>query len=336
MKLMNMLEGKFREYLKSKKIDPTTLDSYVESVREFDLFVKKEFQISGISKSLLYQTRFYIKRLKMNNKEKALFLNALKNYGVAVNEERVVGNANRLLGRGGWLSRLAETIDEYVDEETRKKIMNAGGAIKHSSTANKKAKWTKCMLDCLEVNVDKETCKKILQNNLHYKNPKTPSHMKLKRMYKKMGIDSVLEFLHNKWKTNVGDRFGYDSPEYKFVANDSTIEAGKRDGNVIFVSKIPFKLAEYLNAEIDKDKRYYYCHCGWVRASIQKSDEEQISPTFCNCSGGWHKIHFETIFGQTLEVDIVKSVLKGDEICTFAIHIPEDIELDKKEEKGNE
>ena len=80
---------------------------------------------------------------------------------------------------------------------------------------------------------------------------------------------------------------------------------------------------EFLEAEDGKAKRYHYCHCGWVRDSLKKSDKEQVSPTFCNCSGGWHKVPFEGIFEQSLEVDVVKSVLKGDEICTFAIHLPE-------------
>lgn len=326
---MILQEEKFREYLKKRKVDQSLIEKYIESVKGFDAFLKNKFNVSKIDKSLLYQTRHYVQSLKMNEEEKISFLNVLKSYGVAANAERIVGNTNRLLGQGGWLSRLSETLDEHVGEETRTKIMEAGGQIKHSSTANKKIKWIKCMMDCLEANVDEETCKNILQNNLHYKNPKTPAYMKLKKMYEKSGIDTVLEFLHNKWKTRVGDRYGNDSPEYEFVANDPTIEAGKREGNIIYVSKIPFKLREYLNAKNDKDKRYHYCHCGWIKASIPKSDEEQISSTFCNCSGGWHKIPFETIFGRTLRVEVVKSVLKGDDICTFAIHIPEEIELDK-------
>ena len=182
------------------------------------------------------------------------------------------------------------------------------------------------MVDCLEANVDEETCRKILTNNLHYKSPKSPSFQKLKRMYSKAkNIDDILVFMHDIWKKRIGDSYGYDSIEYKYVENDSTIEAGKREGNIVFVSKIPYELSKYLRAENDKIKRFHYCHCGWVRASIPKSDEEQISPMFCNCSGGWHKVPFEAIFEQTLKVDVVKSVLKGDDICLFAIHLPKDV-----------
>ncbi len=325
-----MLEKELREYMLGRKIDQSTIDKYVLAIKDFESYLKNELNVSSVDNSFLYEAQSYLKFKKLNAKEKEVFLNALKNYGAAIKKERLIGNSNRLQGKGHWLVRLSDTLDEFVGEDLRIKILDAGGPIKHSSSASNKSAWTKCMMECLEANVDEKTCKKILTNNLHYKNPKTPSIMKLRKMYRKSNnIDEVLEFLHNKWKTKVGDMYGYDSPEYKFVVNDSTIEAGKREGNIIYVSKIPFKLTEYLTTKNDKDKRYNYCHCGWVRASILNSNEDQISPNFCYCSGGWHKIPFETIFGRSLKVEIVKSVLIGDDMCTFAIHVPKDIDLKK-------
>jgi len=230
------------------------------------------------------------------------------------------------LGIGTWLSRLEETLDKYVGEELQTEIMEAGGPIKQTSTTAKKTVWAKCMMECLEANVDEKTCKKILTNNLHFKSSKSPSFMKLKRMYEKAGnIDVVLQHLHDTWKKRIGDKYGYDSPEYKYVEADPTIEAGVREDNIVYVSKIPHQIKQFIEARDDETKRYYYCHCGWVKDSIKKPKEEQVSHNFCNCSGGWHKVPFEGIFDQTLEVDLVKSVLKGDDICTFAIHLPKEV-----------
>lgn len=139
-----------------------------------------------------------------------------------------------------------------------------------------------------------------------------------------MDLSSKPQHLHDKWKKIVGDKYGYDSPEFKYVEADPTIEAGVRKGNIVYVSKIPYQIKQFIEAEDDQTKRYHYCHCGWVRDSIKKPKEEQVSQAFCNCSGGWHKVPFEGIFEQTLEVDLVKSVLKGDDICTFAIHLPKE------------
>ncbi|MGD8565635.1 MAG: DUF6144 family protein [Candidatus Bathyarchaeota archaeon] len=311
--------------MKSRKIKERTIDEYVGLVRKIDDFLLNKKNSLGIDKPYLKDVQAFLKQWKTDKKEKQVFLYALKSYGKATNNHNMIANVNRLLGKGTWLDRLEETLDEYLGEDLQRKIIEAGGPIKQSSSTSKKAVWTKCMMECLETNVDKKTCKKILTNNLHFKSPKSPSFKKLKRMYTKTGnIDDILKHLHEKWKKIIGERYGYDSPEYMYVEADPTIEAGKREGNIVYVSKIPYKIKEFLEAKDDKSKRYHYCHCGWVRDSLMKSDKERVSPTFCYCSGGWHKVPFEGIFEQSLEVDLVKSVLKGDVICTFAIHIPKE------------
>ncbi len=319
-----MQEEILRKYLKLRKTKESTIDEYVTYVREIDGFLLNEKSSLGIDRSFLKDIQAFLKQRKTDKKEKQVFLYALKSYGLATGNRNMIANVNRLLGKGPWLDRFEETLDEFVGEKLRRKIIEAGGPIKQSASTSKKAVWTKCMMDCLEANVDEKTCKEILTSNLHFKSPKSPSFKKLKRMYERTGnIDDVLNHLHDKWKKRIGDRYGYDSPEYKYVEADPTIEAGKREGNIVYVSKIPYQIKEFLEAEDGKAKRYHYCHCGWVRDSLKKSEKEQVSPTFCYCSGGWHRVPFEGIFEQSLEVDVVKSVLKGDEICTFAIHLPE-------------
>ncbi len=321
-----MQEEKLREFMRSKDKQENTIEMYVTFVKEIDDYLKNEKKSLGIDKSYLKDLQAFLKQWKTDKKAKQSFLLAMKSYGRATDNPNLIANANRLLGIGTWLSRLEETLDEYVGEELQTKIMEAGGPIKQTSTTAKKAVWAKCMMDCLEANVDEKTCKKILTNNLHFKSPKSPSFKKLKRMYEKSGsIDVVLQHLHDKWKKIIGDKYGYDSPEYKYVEADSTIEAGVRKGNIVYVSKIPYQIKQFIEAEDDQTKRYHYCHCGWVRDSLKKPKEEQVSVNFCNCSGGWHKVPFEGIFEQTLEVDLVKSVLKGDDICTFAIHLPKEV-----------
>jgi len=37
---------------------------------------------------------------------------------------------------------------------------------------------------------------------------------------------------------------------------------------------------------------------------------------------GWYNQLWEGIFEQPIRVDIVRSILKGDDSCTFAVHLP--------------
>ena len=45
----------------------------------------------------------------------------------------------------------------------------------------------------------------------------------------------------------------------------------------------------------------------------------------CYCRAGWYRQQFEGIFEKPIRIEIVKSVLRGDDVCRFAIHIPNNL-----------
>ncbi len=105
------------------------------------------------------------------------------------------------------------------------------------------------------------------------------------------------------------------------VENDPEIESGRRVGDVVYVSKIPYMAKQFL-AETDPTlKRYYACHCPWAREAIRNGDVPLVAD-LCYCSGGFHKKPWEVVFRRALQVEVLESVLRGDERCRFAIHLP--------------
>jgi len=106
-----------------------------------------------------------------------------------------------------------------------------------------------------------------------------------------------------------------------FVRGDLEISQGVRRGNILYVTKIPYRTKEYLVETDPQRKRYLCCHCPWVRESLRQP-EGPVSATFCRCSAGFHKKAWEVIFGQPLETEVLESVLQGDLRCRFAIHLP--------------
>jgi hypothetical protein len=111
-----------------------------------------------------------------------------------------------------------------------------------------------------------------------------------------------------------------------FVREHQEIESGIREGNLLYISKIPYNAKQYLQETDPVMKRYYACHCPWAREAI-KNGNIQLNPVFCNCSGGFSKKPWEVIFGQTLKVELLESVLKGDFRCRFVVHLPETLEI---------
>ena len=99
---------------------------------------------------------------------------------------------------------------------------------------------------------------------------------------------------------------------------------GRRVGDIVYETKIPFLTRQYLAERDPVLKRYYACHCPWVRESLRRQSTRLVED-FCYCSGGFHKKVFEVIFAQPLKVDVLESALKGNLRCRFAIHLPEEL-----------
>jgi hypothetical protein len=108
----------------------------------------------------------------------------------------------------------------------------------------------------------------------------------------------------------------------EYVRNEPLIARGVREGNTLYEVKIPHMAIEFLAATDAQMKRYFYCHCPWVKEALRDGNPN-IPPTFCSCSAGFHKKRWEVIFGQKLRAEIVESVLNGDDWCKIAIHLPE-------------
>ncbi len=94
--------------------------------------------------------------------------------------------------------------------------------------------------------------------------------------------------------------------------------AGKHEGNVIKSIKIPKDFHNYFQEKDEMRKRFYYCHCPRIRESILENIT--IDSQYCYCGAGYYKDIWEFILNREVDVEIIKSVLKGDEVCQIAIY----------------
>ena len=98
-------------------------------------------------------------------------------------------------------------------------------------------------------------------------------------------------------------------------------EVGRKEDNVIYHTKMPYNLKGYLEAKTDEEKRYHYCHCPRIRAVLE-SPESKLSSLYCYCGGGFYTSLWEGIIGKPVSIELLKSVQKGDDVCSFAVHLP--------------
>jgi hypothetical protein len=105
----------------------------------------------------------------------------------------------------------------------------------------------------------------------------------------------------------------------EFVKSDPEMEVGRREGDKVYITKIPYNAARYLHETDPAMKRYCACHCPLLREAIRKGPP--ISPDVCNCSLG-HASHYLAGLGQPLKGEVLESAVKGDVRCRFVFYLP--------------
>lgn len=183
-------------------------------------------------------------------------------------------------------------------------------------------------MERLEANLDEETSRRILISGPHA-GPKEYYLDERRKFLQSKNIDDFLKKRHQEFVNLLEKHMKQntlffnqeiDEENLEFIRKNPTIHSGVRKDNVIYETKIPYMTKEYLHEKDEKMKRYYYCHCPWIREAIRSGME--ISPNFCYCSAGFHKRPWDVIFDQDVKADVIETVLKGDLVCKFAIHIP--------------
>ena len=107
----------------------------------------------------------------------------------------------------------------------------------------------------------------------------------------------------------------------EFIKNNPEIEVGRREGNKVYITKIPYNAIRYLHETNTKMKRYYACHCPLVREAILK--DQPISSDVCDCSLG-HASHYLAGLDKELKGEVLESAIKGDSRCRFVFYLPEE------------
>ncbi|MCW3993226.1 MAG: hypothetical protein NWE85_01495 [Candidatus Bathyarchaeota archaeon] len=205
-----------------------------------------------------------------------------------------------------WIERFTESIDHFAGETVRKEVMEASGKLRSGSSPARKAEWIRKAMDKLEASVDKETIKKIMIATCPHTYPKRRIQ-KLKERYKKLGnIDKLLEIMRN-------DRSYKGASYYDYPI---------RKGNTIYMTKVPYDPKTHKDAKTRQEEQLAYCHCPWIKAAITAN--EKVTPLFCYCSASWDKQLLEGILEKSVKAELVKCLLRGDDCCTHAFHLPLD------------
>jgi hypothetical protein len=105
----------------------------------------------------------------------------------------------------------------------------------------------------------------------------------------------------------------------EFIKGDPEMEVGRREGNRIYITKVPYNVLGYLHETDPRMKRNYVCHCPMLREAIRR--DWWISPDVCYCSLG-HASHYLAGLGLDIKGQVLESAVKGDTRCRFVFFLP--------------
>ncbi len=220
-----------------------------------------------------------------------------------------------------WQRKLSNALDEAAGQAARTTILDGGARLSDDSPRAEIIRWTQAVVERGQHLLGTPRCAEVFSAcACRYPDDQL---LPLRDSFARDGdVDDVLEQLQERFIRFLNEDLQLPQGQIDELVDRGWGLAGRREGETVFVTKIPKSgyLQAYLEEPDPARRRAMYCHCPRVRDAV--SAGEQISPTYCYCGAGYYKAMWETILDQPVQVEIISSVLAGDETCTVAIHLP--------------
>ena len=317
----------FRKYLQKRNQYPKEIASSIIVVKDFVEYL--EMNKSKLESATIDLLKQYILKLIEKEKNSEDCLIAIARYCYYTKKNDFYAYLASILGAVNVLQEIEKRLGAIAGEEIRYKVYQGIKFPPVGSPQNDYPDATKQILERMENELSLDKCREIMTWNYH-KIPASAFEDCRERFAKSSNIDEYLKGEHERLVDELKScmkkgRFWFEqeiTPKVlEFVKNNQEINTGIRIGDKIYKTKIPYAPKQFLKEKDPVMRRYYGCHCQLVRTALLRGNPK-ISPTFCYCSAGYEKVHFDVIFKQNVEVELLESLIKGDSRCRFAIKIP--------------
>ena len=228
----------------------------------------------------------------------------------------------------GVLQNILDRIALFETNEKQDEIIKDINLPPFGLDSNELPQYTKDFMEKLNKHLPRGNCNKILAGNNH-KIPKASLEKEKEYYQNSVSLESYLKERHQRkveeltyhlennivWFEQIITKEAID-----FVKKNQEVLSGVIKDEKLYVTKIPYDLENYLHTKDKKLKRYYACHCTFVRENILK-DNFDIPKEWCYCSAGFAKLPFEVILEKNLDIKLLQTPLNGDDVCRFEIDL---------------
>lgn len=324
---LEMDQNGFVDYLKNRQLDEETISNTLKEVADYITFTQ-----SNLSLDNKQTIELYIKNLIQNHNDSYERLLSLARYGRYSKQNDLYLSTISLLDGGEVMQNLSIQLEKNFGKSVRDEIFKGVSIPSWGMDNQVKAKAMHQIMQQIENILKPSEWKPILSACL--RNLPEVSYEPSRKSFQSTGNLEVwfeknkLELLNEMKHLMESGELYFNQPitekVYNFLQEHEEISKGILKDNQLIITKIPYQTDEWLKETDPVRKSYLYCHCPWVRESLLGNPAiPRVSSNFCHCSAGFVKKEYEVMLGQKLEADIIQTVSKGDPVCQFAIHIPE-------------
>jgi hypothetical protein len=317
----------FRKFLSSRKLDQRVIKSSLNTLRDFELYLqKKSEEIETATRQDFYDYSDYMIESGMNTVDNYV---SILRYGYFKKLNEIIIAGMEVLDGREVIENISNRLASEFSKEFRDSVFGDTEIPALGIRPDAKPQYMQKLITKLEKMISSDGSAEFLNQGLRdrYEESRKPDKEKF---LKAKNIDEFLQQKHVDFvaelETHLKERTLFFTQEITrevvdHVRNDPSIESGVRKGDKIIIMKIPHMAKEYLAEKNVQRKRYYYCHCPWVKEAFKHS-AKPLSPVFCNCSAGFYRAYWEIVFDEPIRVDVLESLLRGDSVCRFAVYIP--------------
>ncbi len=220
-----------------------------------------------------------------------------------------------------WIGKLAKGISEEAGDKIAKEVLEGSDDISKDSLRDDVFAWSDKVVRKLESLTSDETTKEVLLSCACHQSQK--ALQQYRDLYvEKEDIDFIIQKMQEDFEVFIKNELKLEDKYVQEIIDRRMGFAGIREDNKIIATKIPKSafIKKWFEETDPTKKRALFCHCPRIRDALV--DKEKTLPkSYCYCGGGYYQDIWETILQKPVDIEILETVMHGDEVCKFAIHL---------------